>query len=154
MKNLVLDEIVGALSKKVPLAASVYINALSGKFLTGDGSGNFALSLAADTQIYGWTSQVGSPFSTTAAADFVTICTDSQKVYELPASSTITEAAMKLLLYKTCDIAISGSALTLIQQSNVTASSTDVLVICGWDIAAQTVYVRMNPAKMYVAGVA
>ena len=153
MKNLVLDEIVGALSKKVPLAASVYINALSGKFLTEDGSGNFALSLAADTQIYGWTSQYGS-FSTTAAADFVTICTDTQKVYELPASSTITEAAMKLLLYKTCDIAISGSALTLTQQANATASSTDVLVICGWDIAAQTVYVRMNPAKMYVAGVA
>jgi len=156
MKNLILDEISGALRKSVPLAASVYINPLSGGFLTQDASGNFALSLAADTQIYGYTSQRSgtASFSSTAATDFVTIDVDTEKVYELPASTTITAAAMKLLLFRTCDIAISGSALTLVQQANVTASSTDVLVICGWDISAQTVYVRMNPAKMYAQGIA
>ena len=138
-----------------PLAASVVIKALSGKFVTKDGSGNLALSAAADTQIHGW-ADVGTgdgtfTASATAGDTKVPIVRDLQVVFEIPnkTGQTLTEATLKTLMFKTCDLYVDSG----IQQADTTASTTDVLVIVGGDVAKNWLYVMINPAKFYTAGV-
>jgi len=147
--NLRYSQPIGALAKKVPLASSAAFKDLMGKFVTMDGSGNFNLSASGDTQIWGYADVGAFTGQSTAAIDFIVVERDTQKVYEIPSKTVITEAGMTLLFGKTCDLYTSGTT----QQVDTTASTTDVLVIEGWNIAAQTVYVRMNPAKMFTAGV-
>ena len=144
----------------VPLAASQYLNKLSGRILTMDGSGNFALTGATDSLVAGVTEAITQDSSTgcssaTAAADSVILIDDVNQPFEMPVvtGTTITAASLKLLLGKTCDIAIAGSTTTTIQQANIGASTYDVIVIVGGNVDRNTVYVKLNSTKMKSSGV-
>ena len=138
----------------MPLAASVAFKALGGKFVTKDGSGNFALSVAGDTQIDGWM-DVGGDFTSNAiaAVDKLPIVIDNEAVCEIPVdsgSTALTAAGLKILMFKTCDLVVTAG----IQGANTGASSTDVVKIVGGNVAANTVYVTLNATKMFTRGVA
>lgn len=134
----------------MPLAASVAFKDKGGKFVTKDESGNYALSVAADTQIAGWAMVGEFTSSSTAAVDKVPLVVDLGAIFELPAYSTITEASLKTLIGKTCDLIVDSG----IQKADNTASATDVIKIVGGDVAEQTLYVMINPGKFYTEGVA
>jgi len=135
--------------KAVPLAASVAFKNLGGKFMTKDGSGNFALSVATDGQIAGWADVGEFTSSSTAAAQTVPLIVDLQEMFELPVDATFTEAEGKALFQKTCDLVVNGG----IQQADIGSSTYDVVKIVGHNTAAQTVTVMINPAKFYTEGV-
>lgn len=143
-----------ATSQDMPLAASVAFKALGGKFVTKDGNGNYALSVATDSQIAGWACVSGDyTSSSTAAADSRPIIDDLDAIFELPVDSgdtAITATTLKALIGKTCDLIVTDG----IQGADINASTYDVVKIVGGDVDKNTVYVKLNPAKLYTAGVA
>lgn len=140
-----------SLTQPLDLAASCVFKNKGGKFMTKDGSGNYAISVATDTQIAGWAMYSGDfTSSSTATADKVVICDDLDAIFEMPTDAAFTAAELKALIGKTCDLVVNSS----VQQADIGASSTDVVKIVGGDVTAQTVFVKLNPAKLYTAGVA
>ena len=135
----------------IPMAASAAFKALGGKFVTWDGTSTATISVAGDTQIFGWAAVNGDlTTSATAGADKVAVITDLNCVFELPSDAVFTAAQGLALIQKTCDLVVNST----IQQADIGASSTDVLKIVGFNVTDQTVYVTINPAKYYTAGVA
>ncbi|MBU2346678.1 MAG: hypothetical protein KJ888_21005 [Gammaproteobacteria bacterium] len=136
-----------------PLAASVVFKLLSGKFVTRDSSGNYAISISSDTQIWGW-AEVDADWTTSAteAIDKIVIIDDLEAVFEMPNDSgntALTEAIIKTLIGETCDIA---ESTTNIQAADYNASSTDVIKIVGGSVARNSLYVKINPIKFYTLG--
>lgn len=137
-----------------PLAASVIFKNLGGKFVTKDGSGNYAISAASDTQIDGWADIAGDfTSSSTAATDKAQVVIDLGAIFEIPVSpadTALTDAGLKTLMRKTCDLVVASN----VQYADTDASSTDVIKIVGGNVARNTVYVQINPTKFYTEGVA
>ncbi len=138
------------LIRGVPLAASVVITNKSGKYLTKDGSGNYAISVAGDTQIAGATDAGAGTYSATAAQDRVPLVDSLDAISELPVDAAFTEAEGKELVGKTCDLVVASGN---IQQADIGSSTTDVVKIIDYDTDEQTVFTKINPTKFYTAGV-
>jgi hypothetical protein len=134
----------------MPIAASQAFKAKSGRFVTKDASGNYAISVAADTQIAGYVDCGDFTSSSTAAADKLPVIVDLNAIFEIPVDETITATSLKALIGKTCDLVVNSG----IQQADIGASATDVIKIVGGDVDEQTVYVMINPTKFYTEGVA
>jgi hypothetical protein len=143
----------GASRIELPIKASVAFKALGGKFVSKDGTDDFKLAVAADTEIMAWC-DVNGDVTTPAAITKYSCLDDLDYIYVLPAGATFTEAEAIALLYKTCDLKDTNTAGTSVQSVNQAASSTDVIVIVGYDVDAQTFYVKINPAKRYATGAA
>ena len=133
----------------VPLAASVAFKNLGGKFMTKDGSGNYALSVATDSQIAGWADVGEFTSSASAAAQTAPLIVDLGAIFEIPVDAAITDASLIALIGLTCDLVVNAG----IQQAAIGTSTYDVVKIVGGSVANQTVYVQINPAKFYTAGV-
>lgn len=125
----------------VPLAASVAFKYLGGKWLSKDGSGNYDLCAATEDPI-GWASVGEFTSNSTAAQDKVPLNVSKDAVFEMPSDATFTEAEGKALMFKVCDIVVNGG----IQQADIGSSTYDVLQIVGYNVDAQTVYVRKATA--------
>lgn len=138
------------LPNPVPLAASVVITNKSGRFVTKDGSGNYAISVAGDTQIDGYIEEGAGTYSSTAAQDKVAMIDSLEAIFELPVDATFTEAQGKALVGKCCDLVV---ATGNIQQADIGETAIDIIKIVGYDTAEQTVYVKINATKHYTATV-
>lgn len=144
-----------------PLAASTYLPVTSGRFLTVDSDGNFALTAASDTSIAGWADTMYNvdhngkyaynsygPFagSATAGATVVpgtkSVHTDDDAVW-VPASTTLSTASLAYI-GKTCDLAVSGSTTTTAQKVVIATDTQHHVKIIDMDIPANLVLVRAN----------
>ncbi|MBU2346677.1 MAG: hypothetical protein KJ888_21000 [Gammaproteobacteria bacterium] len=136
-----------------PLYASVAFKALGGKFVTRDSStNNFKLSVATDTQIWGWAEVDGDMTGyATAAYDFINIIDDLNAIFEMPndaGNTALTAAILKTLIGETCDIKVTNG----IQGCDYDASSYDVVKIVGGSVDRNSLYVKINPIKFYTLG--
>lgn len=122
----------------VPLAAAIDFKYKGGKFMTKDGSNNYDLTDDGEIPV-GWADVGEFTSNATEAIDSVAMNISREAVYEMPVDEAITAASAKILMFKTCDIVVNGG----IQQADIGASSDDVIQIVGFDVAAQTVYVRL-----------
>ncbi len=138
---------------KLPIKASVAFKARGGKFVSKDGTDDFKLAVAADTEIAAWCDVQGDHTTPAVITEYACL-SDMDQVYELPAGAAFTAADLVSLLFKTCDLKDTNAAGDAVQSVNQAASDTDVVVIVGGDVEAQTFYVKLNPAKRYVTGVA
>ena len=125
------------MSQPVPLAASVAFKYLGGKWMTKNGDGNYALTNNGEIPD-GWANVGEFTSNATAAIDFVPLNISHDAVYEMPVDEAITATTAKALMFKTCDIVVNNG----IQQADIGASADDVIQIVGFDVDAQTVYVR------------
>lgn len=125
----------------VPLAASVAFKYLGGKWLSKDGSGNYKLCVATEDPI-GWASVGEFTSNSTAGMDKVPINISKDAMFEMPVDAAFSEAAGKALMFKVCDIVVNGG----IQQADIGTSLYDTLQIVGYNVDAQTVYVRKATA--------
>lgn len=141
---------------ELPIKASVAFKALGGKFVSKDGTDDFKLAIASDggtgVEVVGWCETSGTVTSPAAITKFPVII-DTSAVYEMPADAAFTEAQAIAFLFKTMDIADTNAAGTSVQSADIGTSTTDVLICVGYDVAAQTVYVKLNPAQHVVTGV-
>ena len=135
----------------LPIKAAVAFKAAGGKLVSKDGTDDFKLAVAADTEISGWAEITGS-LTIGAAITPITVCDDLEQDFELPAGAAFTVAEAIALLNKSCDLKDTNTAGTTVQSCNQAASATDVLVIKGYDFAKQTFICRLNPAKMFATG--
>lgn len=130
---------------EMPLAATQTFYRRSGHFVTISG-GN--ISVANDpSAILGW-ALVGKDWisSGTAAADKVTVCVDPYKVWEVPARDTFTVAQLKGLIGDACDLEQNGDGIQCVDWAEY---SKEVLIVVGGDVDEQTLYVHMNPLKLF-----
>lgn len=139
---------------ELPIKASVAFLPLGGKFVSKDGTDDFKLAIASDggtgVEVVGWCeSDVTSPAAITKYACIV----DTSAVFEMPSGSLFTEAAAIAFLFMTCDIKDTNTAGTSVQSADIATSTTDVLIIVGYDVKRQTVYVKLNPANHVKTGV-
>jgi hypothetical protein len=141
---------------KLPIKASVAFKALGGKFVSKDGTDDFKLAIASDggtgVTLAGWCDVDGTVTTPAAITDYSVII-DLNAVYEMPSDAVFTEAEAIAFLFKLCDISDTNTAGTTVQSADIGTSTTDVLIIVGYDVAAQTVYVKLNPAQHVVDGV-
>jgi hypothetical protein len=121
-----------------------------GKFVSGYG-GSLVLAVAASTGLLGW-AEIGEV--TTETTDIITVNMAKDAVYEMPLDMTRTEAQLKALVGKCCDIIVTAG----IQYADVNATVLDILQIVGYHYygsgsGEQTVLVRLNQAAVTVTGV-
>ena len=139
---------------EVGLTASQIFKRRSGHFVVMNPTTGF-VTIAADSAaiITGW-ALVGKDWTSsgTAGQDKVTVDTHPLHVWEMPSDAAFTAAALLLLIGDTCDIAVDGT--TKIQSVDIGETNQDLLVIVGGDVDEQTLYVHMNPLKLYTQGVA
>jgi hypothetical protein len=140
----------------IPIKASVAFKALGGKFVSKDGTNDYKLAIASDggtgVEVVGWCEQQGD-ITTPAAITKYACIIDMSAVYEMPAAVAFTEADAIAFLFKTMDISDTNIAGATVQSVANTTSTTDVLIAVGYDVAAQTIYVKLNPAQHVVTGV-
>jgi hypothetical protein len=139
---------------ELPIKASVAFLPLGGKFVSKDGTDDFKLAVAADgasgTEVVGWCElDTTSPAAITKYSCII----DTSAVFEMPSDAVFTEAEAIAFLFKTCDIADTNTAGDSVQSADIGTSSTDVLIIVGYDVKRQTVYVKLNPANHVKTGV-
>lgn len=141
----------------LPIKASQAFKALGGKFVSKDSTTSYKIAVAADggtgVEVVGWLDVAGD-VTTPAAITKYSVITDLEAVYELPSDAAFTEAEGIALLFKTCDLKDTNAAGTAVQSADIGASATDVIVIVGYDVDAQTVYVKLNAKEHVVTGVA
>lgn len=133
------------------LTASQAFKRRSGHFVKL--AANYAtIAVAGDTEIWGW-ALVGKDWTSSdqAGQDKVTVDTHPLHVWEIPADAAFTAAELLALIGKTCDLVVTGGG---IQQADWGETEKDVIVIIGGDVDEQTLYVHMNPNKLYQSGVA
>ena len=122
----------------VELASSVAFKYLSGKFMTKDGSNQYKLT--DDGEIpEGWADVGEFTSNSTAGRNTVPLNISHECVFEMPVDETFTLAEAIIFMFKTCDIVVNSG----IQQADIGASSDDVLLIVGYDVDAQTVFVKL-----------
>lgn len=129
---------------ELPLQASVAFKYLGGKFVTISTSEQVGLSIAADTYIVGWADVGEFTGSTTAGRDKVAVNIAKDAVYEMPIDAAQTEAQLKAILGKTCDIILTST----IQYADYDAGSDNILQIVGYHYygsgsGEQTLLVRL-----------
>ncbi len=134
-----------------PVAASQAFTRRSGHFVKKDVNNRADIADSGDTQLQGW-ALVGKDWtsSATAGADKVTVDTHPLHVWEIPSDATFTAATLATIVGETCDLIVNSN----VQQADFGESNEDVIMIVGGDVDEQTLYVHMNPLKMYTAGVA
>lgn len=128
-----------------PIAASQVFNNSGGKFVKLDGSDRVDIADSGDTQIEGWAETGAWTASATAEADSVGVDVSELSVYRIKA-----DADPAGVRGETCDLIVTSD----VQYADIGESNEDVIVVLDLDTTADTVNVRMNPLKMYAAGVA
>lgn len=146
-------------SKQYPVAASQYFHRNGGAFVYLDASGHVTLALTATATLFGYAIAPQSPnavsagsssdywkSSATAGADYVSVITDLNAEFLVPADATAAASDAG----NACDLI--GVNDGTVQQADIGTSSTDVLRIVGPGTAvggaSTDVVVRFNPAKM------
>jgi hypothetical protein len=133
----------------MPVTAAQVIKDRSGRFVTlTTNTGAVSISGAADTMLDGFIDTAETASSASGLIAPMIPAAGCRERFRIP---IITGTLTALMFGKTCDIAVSSN----VQGANLTASSTDVLLIVGGDIAGQTyVDVMINPNKAtYALGV-
>jgi len=125
------------LSHGVPLAASQVFKYKSGKFMT-NAAGVFNITATGEIP-FGWASVGEYTSSAVASAEKVPLNISREAVYEMPVDAAFTEAEGLLLVGDVCDIVTTDN----IQMADIGTSTDDILQIVGFDVDAQTVYVRL-----------
>ena len=138
----------------IPAQASQNFENRSGCFVTLDSSERAGVSVAADTQIFGFALAGDFTTSSTAGQTILAINISLEAIYLMPLDAARTIAQLQDLVGKTCDLVVASN----IQYADYDASTTDVIQIVGyeyWGSASgeQGVWVRMNPGKAFTAGV-
>jgi hypothetical protein len=140
----------------IPIKASVAFKALGGKFVSKDGTDDYKLAIASDggtgVEVVGWC-DIDGDFTMPAAITKMSCIIDTSAVFEMPADAVFTEAEAIAFLFKTCDISDTNAGSESLQSADIGTSTTDVLIIVGYDVVKQTVYVKLNPAQHVVTGV-
>ena len=136
----------GMLPQRGVLVAGAYLNPLSGRFVFL-ASSTYRLALSGDATLAGWADEV---IQNSVTGDDASICDDLNAVFELPVSGVVLTATNLLSTYQhaSFDLATAGSALTLIQSVNLSGTSQKVVRIVGGNVTRQTVFVKINPAKL------
>jgi len=132
------------------VAASEVFKDLSGKYVKMDNNRRLALAGSGDTEIVGWA--LTGEITASSSAGQTKLCVDisTNKVWEIPADDTFTEAELQAMMFKTCDLIVSNN----IQYADIGESNEDVIQIVGGNVERQTLYVRLNPNKICATGVA
>ena len=133
----------------MPVTAAQVIKDRSGRFVTlTTNTGAVSISGAADTMIDGHIEAAETASSASGLVAPMIPAAGCREKFRIP---IVTGTLTALMFGKTCDIAVSSG----VQGANLTASSTDVLLIVGGDIEGQKyVDVMINPAKAtYALGV-
>lgn len=128
-----------------PIAASQNFEDRSGKFVKLDANDRVDIADSGDTQIEGWAEVGNFTSSSTAGADTCQVDVSELSLYGMPA-----DADPANIRGETCDLIVTSD----IQYADVGESNEDVIAVLNLDTANDTVVVRMNGLKMYVAGVA
>lgn len=128
-----------------PVAASQVFENSGGKFVKLDSNDRVDIADSGDTQIEGWAWTGEWTASATAGADKVQV-----NVSELSCYRIIADADPANTRGETCDLIVTSD----IQYADVGESNEDVIAILEIDTTDDTVDVRMNPTKLYAAGVA
>ncbi|MGA2875354.1 MAG: hypothetical protein ABSE82_07420 [Nitrososphaerales archaeon] len=140
----------GMVPQRGPLATSTYLNPLSGRFVFFTSS-TYRVALSGDTTIAGWVDEVNNSNSTgSVAGDDAAIIDDLNAVFEIPCTGATLTATNLLSTYQhaSFDLATAGSALTLVQSVNLAGTSQKVVRVVGGNVTRQTVFVKINPAKL------
>lgn len=127
----------------LPMAASTALMPGSGRYLTANGSGFFALSGASSTQLDAWTEDCyGQDFtgtySRTSSLGYITSSTNGGSVVQ--ATRKIHSEDDAVIIYSAdtlsvsyiglqCDLIVTGSGLTSIQQVKPTVTTNKVVQI-------------------------
>lgn len=136
--------------QKVPIAASQTFSRRSGHYVKLDASKHADIADSGDSEIAGWM-HMGKDFtsSSTAGADKGSIDAFPFSVYEVPARDTFTAANLASYIGETCDLEVASN----IQYVDNGESNEDNVVVVGGDVDEQTLYVHLNPNKMYQTGI-
>jgi len=135
----------------VPIGASEVFKNTGGKFVWFDtsrrievaGSGNNPDSGA---YIFGWALAPAYTASSTEGGDSCMVDVSTNSVYRIPADA----AVLATMRGKVCDLVTTSN----VQYADVGEANEDYLIIVDVDIKNQWVYVRMNPAHIYVTDIA
>lgn len=148
----------GAEVSTLPINASVVFKARGGKFVSKDGAGTgYKLAVAADGAttlgVIGWC-DVSGDFTVPAASTKFPVITDCNAIFEMPIGvAAMTEAECIAALFKTSSIVDTNVAGTTVQSVRKSTTGTGELIIVGYDVDAQTLYVKLNPAQQVLTGV-
>ena len=147
----------GAQRVELPIKASVAFKAKGGKFVSKDSTTSYKLAVAADGAttlgVVGWCDVVGD-FTTPAAITKFSVITDTNAIFEMPIGvAAMTEAECIAALFKTSSIVDTNVAGTSVQSVRKSTTGTGELIIVGYDVDAQTLYVKLNPAQQVLTGV-
>lgn len=127
------------------IGASETFNNKGGKFVTFDASRRIEVAVAGSTHLFGWFEGGEFTSSSTEGGSWGMVDVSPWSIYRIPA-----DAAVNITMRgKTCDLIVTNG----VQMADVGASLQDVITIVDVDIANQCVYVRINWAKQYNAGV-
>lgn len=126
-----------------PMGASEVIKAASGRFGRTDGSGRIEIAPAAETQLDGFVELAEQTCSATEGAtigSLIPACCPC--IYRIPIDTGTYVAGMR---YDTCDLGVTSD----IQGADLTASTTDVIIIMDGDLVNNNwVDVMINPNKI------
>jgi len=125
-------------------ASEVFLDT-GGKFVKFDNDRQIEVALAADTALFGWAECGKFTASSTEGKDKVMVDISCESVYYIPADEAVTIA----LRGRTCDLIVDTNR----QRADVGEGTEDVILIVDVDVANQALYVRMNYATQYQAGI-
>lgn len=149
---------LGEEKTSLPINAGVIFKANGGKFVSKDGAGTgYKLAVAADGAttlgVIGWC-DVSGDFTVPAASTPMTVITDPNAIFEMPIGvAVMTEAECITALFKTSSIVDTNVAGVAVQSVRKSTTGTGELIIVGYDVDAQTLYVKLNPAQQVLEGV-
>jgi len=147
----------GELVLDLPIKASQAFKAKGGKFVSKDSTTSYKIAVAADGAstlgIVGWCDVQGDFTTPAAITKFPVIC-DTNAIYEIPIGvAAMTEAECIAAMFKTSSIVDTNVAGTAVQSVRKSTTGTGELIIVGYDVEAQTLYVKLNPAQQVLTGV-
>jgi len=147
----------GAQRVELPINASVAFKAKGGKFVSKDSTTGYKLAVAADGAttlgVIGWC-EVQGDITTPAAITKYSVITDPKAIFEMPIGvAAMTEAECITAMFKTSSIVDTNVAGTSVQSVRKSTTGTGELIIVGYDVDAQTLYVQLNPAQHVLRGV-
>jgi hypothetical protein len=148
---------VGMAVVELPIKASQSFKAKGGKFVSKDSTTSYKIAVAADGAttlgVIGWCDVQGD-ITTGAAITKYPVIVDLDAVYEMPIGvAAMTEAECIAALLKTSSIVDTNVAGTAVQAVRKSTTGTGELIIVGYDVDAQTLYVKINPAQHVLRGV-
>ena len=125
-------------------ASEVFLDT-GGKFVKFDNDRQIEVADSGDAALFGWAECGKFTASSTEGKDKVMVDISCESVYYIPADEAVTIA----LRGKTCDFVLDSNR----QRADVGVGTTNVILIVDVDIANQALYVRMNYATQYQAGI-